>query len=150
MGDCVGGVLCFDALCFSNHQRPGSPNNSSRNNSTESLKVGTQTLMMQREDYYRLMKQNPFWTCMIINIKITYLCFPGPSSYIWVTICTPCWISRRSEYSWGLEFLQCTCNIFIVTFVPNCHPEAACYFPVLRLAWSQPCTPSLLSALFFH
>uniref|UniRef100_A0A8D3D4D1 Membrane-associated phosphatidylinositol transfer protein 3 n=1 Tax=Scophthalmus maximus TaxID=52904 RepID=A0A8D3D4D1_SCOMX len=38
MGDCVGGVLCFDALCFSNHQRPGSPNNSSRNNSTESLK----------------------------------------------------------------------------------------------------------------
>lgn len=43
MGDCVGGVLCFDALCFSNHQRPGSPNNSSsRNNSTESLKVGAQ------------------------------------------------------------------------------------------------------------
>uniref|UniRef100_A0A8D3DYZ6 Membrane-associated phosphatidylinositol transfer protein 3 n=1 Tax=Scophthalmus maximus TaxID=52904 RepID=A0A8D3DYZ6_SCOMX len=39
MGDCVGGVLCFDALCFSNHQRPGSPNNSSRNNSTESLKL---------------------------------------------------------------------------------------------------------------
>uniref|UniRef100_A0A8C2XFH1 Membrane-associated phosphatidylinositol transfer protein 3 n=1 Tax=Cyclopterus lumpus TaxID=8103 RepID=A0A8C2XFH1_CYCLU len=37
MGDCVGGVLCFDALCFSNHQRPGSPN-SSKNNSTESLK----------------------------------------------------------------------------------------------------------------
>lgn len=40
MGDCVGGVLCFDALCFSNHQRPSSPNNGSRNNSTESLKVG--------------------------------------------------------------------------------------------------------------
>uniref|UniRef100_A0A8C7Z937 Membrane-associated phosphatidylinositol transfer protein 3 n=1 Tax=Oryzias sinensis TaxID=183150 RepID=A0A8C7Z937_9TELE len=40
MGDCVGGVLCFDALCFSNQPRPGSPNNSSRNNSTESLKVG--------------------------------------------------------------------------------------------------------------
>uniref|UniRef100_A0A8C6KNN9 Membrane-associated phosphatidylinositol transfer protein 3 n=1 Tax=Nothobranchius furzeri TaxID=105023 RepID=A0A8C6KNN9_NOTFU len=40
MGDCVGGVLCFDALCFSNHPRPGSPNNnSSRNNSTESLKL---------------------------------------------------------------------------------------------------------------
>ncbi|XP_076002638.1 membrane-associated phosphatidylinositol transfer protein 3 [Genypterus blacodes] len=39
MGDCVGGVLCFDALCFSNQQRPGSPNNSSsKNNSTESLK----------------------------------------------------------------------------------------------------------------
>ncbi|XP_056139466.1 membrane-associated phosphatidylinositol transfer protein 3 [Lampris incognitus] len=38
MGDCVGGVLCFDALCFSSHQRPGSPNNSSQNNSTESLK----------------------------------------------------------------------------------------------------------------
>ncbi|XP_019748219.1 membrane-associated phosphatidylinositol transfer protein 3 [Hippocampus comes] len=46
MGDCVGGVLCFDALCFSNQQRPGSPNNNnnnattsgSRNNSTESLK----------------------------------------------------------------------------------------------------------------
>uniref|UniRef100_A0A7N8WVZ9 Membrane-associated phosphatidylinositol transfer protein 3 n=1 Tax=Mastacembelus armatus TaxID=205130 RepID=A0A7N8WVZ9_9TELE len=42
MGDCVGGVLCFDALCFSNHQRPASPSNSSRNNSTESLKVGAQ------------------------------------------------------------------------------------------------------------
>ncbi|KAF6724874.1 Membrane-associated phosphatidylinositol transfer protein 3 [Oryzias melastigma] len=42
MGDCVGGVLCFDALCFSNHPRPGSPNNnSSRNNSTESLKDGS-------------------------------------------------------------------------------------------------------------
>lgn len=38
MGDCVGGVLCFDALCFSNHHRTGSPNNNSRNNSTESLK----------------------------------------------------------------------------------------------------------------
>ncbi|XP_013878331.1 membrane-associated phosphatidylinositol transfer protein 3 isoform X2 [Austrofundulus limnaeus] len=43
MGDCVGGVLCFDALCFSNHPRPGSPNNNSgsRNNSTESLKDNT-------------------------------------------------------------------------------------------------------------
>uniref|UniRef100_A0A3B5LKR3 DDHD domain-containing protein n=1 Tax=Xiphophorus couchianus TaxID=32473 RepID=A0A3B5LKR3_9TELE len=41
MGDCVGGVLCFDALCFSNHPRPGSPNSSSRNNSTESLKDNT-------------------------------------------------------------------------------------------------------------
>ncbi|XP_015806695.1 membrane-associated phosphatidylinositol transfer protein 3 isoform X2 [Nothobranchius furzeri] len=45
MGDCVGGVLCFDALCFSNHPRPGSPNNnSSRNNSTESLKDNTARL----------------------------------------------------------------------------------------------------------
>uniref|UniRef100_A0A8C1U6K1 Membrane-associated phosphatidylinositol transfer protein 3 n=1 Tax=Cyprinus carpio TaxID=7962 RepID=A0A8C1U6K1_CYPCA len=34
LGDCVGGVLCFDALCFSN-----SPRHSSRQNSTESLKV---------------------------------------------------------------------------------------------------------------
>ncbi|XP_077064414.1 membrane-associated phosphatidylinositol transfer protein 3 isoform X2 [Siphateles boraxobius] len=33
LGDCVGGVLCFDALCFSN-----SPRHSSRHNSTESLK----------------------------------------------------------------------------------------------------------------
>ncbi|XP_036380458.1 membrane-associated phosphatidylinositol transfer protein 3-like isoform X1 [Megalops cyprinoides] len=38
MGDCVGGVLCFDALCFSSSQRQGSPGNSSRNDSTESLK----------------------------------------------------------------------------------------------------------------
>ncbi|KAG7243135.1 hypothetical protein INR49_016510 [Caranx melampygus] len=45
MGDCVGGVLCFDALCFSNHQRPGSPDNSSRNNSTESLKDNTGSLL---------------------------------------------------------------------------------------------------------
>uniref|UniRef100_A0A8C2JH42 Membrane-associated phosphatidylinositol transfer protein 3 n=1 Tax=Cyprinus carpio TaxID=7962 RepID=A0A8C2JH42_CYPCA len=34
LGDCVGGVLCFDALCFSN-----SPRHSSRQNSTESLKL---------------------------------------------------------------------------------------------------------------
>ncbi|CAL8346400.1 unnamed protein product, partial [Arctogadus glacialis] len=51
IGDCVGGVLCFDALCFSHqragspgsHQRAGSPS-SSRNNSTESLK-NTQGLL---------------------------------------------------------------------------------------------------------
>ncbi|KAJ0021961.1 hypothetical protein NQD34_009451 [Periophthalmus magnuspinnatus] len=47
MGDCVGGVLCFDALCFSNNHRTGSPNNSSRNNSTESLKDSSSGL--QRE-----------------------------------------------------------------------------------------------------
>uniref|UniRef100_A0A8C7U1C2 Membrane-associated phosphatidylinositol transfer protein 3 n=1 Tax=Oncorhynchus mykiss TaxID=8022 RepID=A0A8C7U1C2_ONCMY len=44
MGDCVGGVLCFDALCFSSSssssQRQHSSPSSSRNNSTESLKVG--------------------------------------------------------------------------------------------------------------
>ncbi|KAL2096122.1 hypothetical protein ACEWY4_008270 [Coilia grayii] len=38
LGDCVGGVLCFDALCFSNSQRASSPCGSSKNNSTESLK----------------------------------------------------------------------------------------------------------------
>ncbi|XP_035289649.1 membrane-associated phosphatidylinositol transfer protein 3-like [Anguilla anguilla] len=38
IGDCVGGVLCFDALCFSGSQRHGSPGNNSRNDSTESLK----------------------------------------------------------------------------------------------------------------
>ncbi|XP_031429067.1 membrane-associated phosphatidylinositol transfer protein 3 isoform X1 [Clupea harengus] len=38
LGDCVGGVLCFDALCFSNSQRPASPCSSSKTNSTESLK----------------------------------------------------------------------------------------------------------------
>uniref|UniRef100_A0A8C7QF61 DDHD domain-containing protein n=1 Tax=Oncorhynchus mykiss TaxID=8022 RepID=A0A8C7QF61_ONCMY len=39
MGDCVGGVLCFDALCFSSSssssQRQHSSPSSSRNNSTE-------------------------------------------------------------------------------------------------------------------
>lgn len=40
MGDCVGGVLCFDALCFSNQQRPGSPDHGDlRNNGS---KVGGQ------------------------------------------------------------------------------------------------------------
>ncbi|XP_073673984.1 membrane-associated phosphatidylinositol transfer protein 3 [Garra rufa] len=38
LGDCVGGVLCFDALCFSNSPRHSSPIHSSRHNSTESLK----------------------------------------------------------------------------------------------------------------
>ncbi|XP_048016169.1 membrane-associated phosphatidylinositol transfer protein 3 isoform X2 [Megalobrama amblycephala] len=37
LGDCVGGVLCFDALCFSNSPRHSSPIHSSRHNSTESL-----------------------------------------------------------------------------------------------------------------
>ncbi|XP_028840225.1 PITP-less RdgB-like protein isoform X3 [Denticeps clupeoides] len=38
VADCVGGVLCFDALCFSSDQRLSGPWVSSRNNSTESLK----------------------------------------------------------------------------------------------------------------
>ncbi|XP_066520457.1 membrane-associated phosphatidylinositol transfer protein 3 isoform X1 [Hoplias malabaricus] len=38
LGDCVGGVLCFDALCFSNSPQHGSPSQRSRHNSTESLK----------------------------------------------------------------------------------------------------------------
>ncbi|XP_029111156.1 membrane-associated phosphatidylinositol transfer protein 3 isoform X2 [Scleropages formosus] len=38
IGDCVGGVLCFDALCFSGGRKPGSPSSDSENNSTESLK----------------------------------------------------------------------------------------------------------------
>uniref|UniRef100_A0A8C6KHX1 Membrane-associated phosphatidylinositol transfer protein 3 n=1 Tax=Nothobranchius furzeri TaxID=105023 RepID=A0A8C6KHX1_NOTFU len=59
MGDCVGGVLCFDALCFSNHPRPGSPNNnSSRNNSTESLKVGAQESSPTLSSSKRLSKSN--------------------------------------------------------------------------------------------
>uniref|UniRef100_A0A8C2FHD7 Membrane-associated phosphatidylinositol transfer protein 3 n=1 Tax=Cyprinus carpio TaxID=7962 RepID=A0A8C2FHD7_CYPCA len=39
LGDCVGGVLCFDALCFSNSPRHSSPIHTSQHNSTESLKV---------------------------------------------------------------------------------------------------------------
>ncbi|KAG9342075.1 hypothetical protein JZ751_017072, partial [Albula glossodonta] len=39
IGDCVGGVLCFDALCFSN------PSKCSQNDSTESLKVGGANVM---------------------------------------------------------------------------------------------------------
>ncbi|XP_057206688.1 membrane-associated phosphatidylinositol transfer protein 3 isoform X2 [Triplophysa rosa] len=38
LGDCVGGVLCFDALCFSNSPRHSSPVHNSRHNSMESLK----------------------------------------------------------------------------------------------------------------
>ncbi|XP_026853585.2 membrane-associated phosphatidylinositol transfer protein 3 isoform X2 [Electrophorus electricus] len=38
LGDCVGGVLCFDALCFSNSPQHGSPDHRSRHNSVESLK----------------------------------------------------------------------------------------------------------------
>ncbi|TRZ03614.1 hypothetical protein DNTS_028520, partial [Danionella cerebrum] len=37
LGDCVGGVLCFDALCFSNSPRHSSSCHRSRHNSTESL-----------------------------------------------------------------------------------------------------------------
>ncbi|XP_057217023.1 PITP-less RdgB-like protein isoform X2 [Triplophysa rosa] len=38
VADCVGGVLCFDALCFSGDRQYRSPEDSSTNNSTESLK----------------------------------------------------------------------------------------------------------------
>ncbi|XP_065143529.1 PITP-less RdgB-like protein [Paramisgurnus dabryanus] len=38
VADCVGGVLCFDALCFSGDKQHKSPVDSSTNNSTESLK----------------------------------------------------------------------------------------------------------------
>lgn len=41
MADCVGGVLCFDALCFSGDKRHGSPKITPTNYSTESLKVNT-------------------------------------------------------------------------------------------------------------
>ncbi|KAI2651153.1 Membrane-associated phosphatidylinositol transfer protein 3 [Labeo rohita] len=39
VADCVGGVLCFDALCFSGDKQHRSPEGGSTNNSTESLKV---------------------------------------------------------------------------------------------------------------
>lgn len=39
VADCVGGVLCFDALCFSGDKQDRSPEGGSTNNSTESLKV---------------------------------------------------------------------------------------------------------------
>ncbi|KAA0702049.1 Membrane-associated phosphatidylinositol transfer protein 3 [Triplophysa tibetana] len=42
LGDCVGGVLCFDALCFSNSPRHSSPVHNSRHNSMESLKDNTE------------------------------------------------------------------------------------------------------------
>ncbi|CAM4670589.1 unnamed protein product [Leuciscus chuanchicus] len=38
LADCVGGVLCFDALCFSGDKQHRSPEGGSTNNSTESLK----------------------------------------------------------------------------------------------------------------
>lgn len=41
VADCVGGVLCFDALCFSGDKRHGSPETNTTNYSTESLKVNT-------------------------------------------------------------------------------------------------------------
>ncbi|XP_060799996.1 membrane-associated phosphatidylinositol transfer protein 3-like isoform X2 [Neoarius graeffei] len=38
LGDCVGGVLCFDALCFSNSPQHDSPSHREEPNSMESLK----------------------------------------------------------------------------------------------------------------
>uniref|UniRef100_A0A3B3XSI5 Membrane-associated phosphatidylinositol transfer protein 3 n=1 Tax=Poecilia mexicana TaxID=48701 RepID=A0A3B3XSI5_9TELE len=82
MGDCVGGVLCFDALCFSNHPRPGSPNSSSRNNSTESLKVGPQrfsddTPMMHRFVSLCLYRKSTTQTfsCVTINCFFFFCLF---------------------------------------------------------------------------
>ncbi|KAJ8256434.1 hypothetical protein COCON_G00185860 [Conger conger] len=61
IGDCVGGVLCFDALCFSGAQKFGSPSNSIKNNSTESLKDGLgllQELSPKLSSSKRLSKSN--------------------------------------------------------------------------------------------
>ncbi|XP_066552365.1 membrane-associated phosphatidylinositol transfer protein 3 isoform X2 [Amia ocellicauda] len=57
VGDCVGGVLCFDALCFSSSQRPESPS-SSRNDSTESLKDNPGETSPQLSSSKRLSKSN--------------------------------------------------------------------------------------------
>ncbi|GAA6109663.1 membrane-associated phosphatidylinositol transfer protein 3-like isoform X1 [Tachysurus ichikawai] len=38
LGDCVGGVLCFDALCFSNSPQHDKPRHRGRHNSLESLR----------------------------------------------------------------------------------------------------------------
>ncbi|MCI4385876.1 hypothetical protein PGIGA_G00055710 [Pangasianodon gigas] len=38
LGDCVGGVLCFDALCFSNSPQHDNPSHRGRHNSMESLR----------------------------------------------------------------------------------------------------------------
>uniref|UniRef100_A0A8C2FI32 Membrane-associated phosphatidylinositol transfer protein 3 n=1 Tax=Cyprinus carpio TaxID=7962 RepID=A0A8C2FI32_CYPCA len=46
LGDCVGGVLCFDALCFSNSPRHSSPIHTSQHNSTESLKSHPKATIM--------------------------------------------------------------------------------------------------------
>uniref|UniRef100_A0AAR2IIW3 Membrane-associated phosphatidylinositol transfer protein 3 n=1 Tax=Pygocentrus nattereri TaxID=42514 RepID=A0AAR2IIW3_PYGNA len=54
LGDCVGGVLCFDALCFSNSPQHGSPSQRSRHSSTESLKVSGTGLSSSK----RLSKSN--------------------------------------------------------------------------------------------
>uniref|UniRef100_A0AAY4AMJ3 Membrane-associated phosphatidylinositol transfer protein 3 n=1 Tax=Denticeps clupeoides TaxID=299321 RepID=A0AAY4AMJ3_9TELE len=58
VADCVGGVLCFDALCFSSDQRLSGPWVSSRNNSTESLKAAPGSLSPNLLGSKRLSKSN--------------------------------------------------------------------------------------------
>ncbi|XP_062867504.1 PITP-less RdgB-like protein [Trichomycterus rosablanca] len=61
VADCVGGVLCFDALCFSGDRHQESPKANSRNYSTESLKEkpgGMSSLSPSLRSSKRLSKSN--------------------------------------------------------------------------------------------
>ncbi|XP_066502066.1 PITP-less RdgB-like protein [Hoplias malabaricus] len=72
VADCVGGVLCFDALCFSGDKQHGSPEDNSKNNSTESLKekpVVMSSLSPTLRSSKRLSKS---------NIDVSTPCESGP------------------------------------------------------------------------
>uniref|UniRef100_W5LQW2 Membrane-associated phosphatidylinositol transfer protein 3 n=1 Tax=Astyanax mexicanus TaxID=7994 RepID=W5LQW2_ASTMX len=75
VADCVGGVLCFDALCFSGDQRQVSPNANSRNNSTESLKV-----KIQKDTHFFLELPNLRGSKRLSksNIDVSTPCESGP------------------------------------------------------------------------
>ncbi|XP_058270775.1 PITP-less RdgB-like protein isoform X2 [Hemibagrus wyckioides] len=75
VADCVGGVLCFDALCFSGDKRHGSPMTNATNYSTESLKekpVAMSSLSPSLRSSKRLSKS---------NIDVSAPCDSAPALY---------------------------------------------------------------------
>ncbi|XP_026873886.2 PITP-less RdgB-like protein [Electrophorus electricus] len=74
VADCVGGVLCFDALCFSNDHQYGSPKSNDRSYSTESCKEkpgSVSSLSPTLRGSKRLSKS---------NIDVSAPCEPGPAA----------------------------------------------------------------------
>lgn len=76
LGDCVGGVLCFDALCFSNSPRHSSPVHNSRHNSMESLKVCRQILnrCLLFHAFENASRQIQCYGCNIFSPDIRKIC----------------------------------------------------------------------------
>lgn len=80
VADCVGGVLCFDALCFSGDRQYRSREDSS-NNSTESLKV-------QKNTNTHTITLNPCPSLLLLKL----------SSILSISDLNPCFSSSKASH----------------------------------------------------